>query len=501
MIGADILDEETQRKIADSMSGNFDIGEQDPIEVPAMVGNGGGRDPEQATDELLTPRASQDPTMAMSAPKEQPAQGMPQPPGAPAAAMPPLPQAPAPKKRGFDWSRAFWAAGGGDMASFDAERNRIRDEPYKRQEFEQQQALKQEQLNAYSMQRQKARDAIDPGSKDSLAAQQEFSEIMGGRARQLAEKHPALAAEFEAYAKKAPTMHAIAIEKALKSPRMAEVLRQIDSESRNELAGANLGVKKEALGATMADRSADNSRQWAQVNETKRHNQAVEAHQGEQAHKIHLTSDQQKLVAGITNGINQIANIDKVLPETEGYAKDPNAEIPGMGKSGIISGRVQDLKQMVNSTTDPKYTKWKGTIQRLFSVEKKQFAGVTVTPAEMESLRAMIPDFNRDSEAAIAEKLRNAREFLKTKIENDKGGIKVDANGNPIDPSLILKQFGPGAAASVAGNPVVQEVSGSGGGAGNKPPAPPAGTQPGLVRRNKNTGAQWKWDGADWQAM
>lgn len=244
--------------------------------------HGGDPDPhQQASDELLTPLATQDPSQPMSG-----GDGAPPPmqwktlreapevePQAPLSDMvgdtklgPVMPdsgasditleqraQATRPRE-GFDWSRAFFAAGGGDLSSFDAERNRQRNQPFE-------DALNQEKLNEFSLQKQRARDAVDPGSHTSLEAQKEFTDIMQGRANQLREMgRGTLAAEFDAWAKRAPSMHSIQIANALKSPRMGEVLRAIDSQSRNSLAEANLGVKKEALGATTQDRMSDNAR-------------------------------------------------------------------------------------------------------------------------------------------------------------------------------------------------------------------------------------------------
>ncbi len=257
-----------------------DIGEQDPIKIPDPVK--GGREG-QAQDELLTHRASQDPSQpfSSSAGDDDPPpmqwktlhEAPPVQPQAPLSPMgaPDMPQAgrsdvtmqqraegvqaQQDAGKGFDWARAFFAAGKGDLGAFDAERARRRGEPME-------QALKQEQLNDYSLRKQAARDAIDPGSNASLMAQKDYAELMNGRANQLRQMGWGDAAkEFEERAKMAPTMNAVQISNAMKNPRMAEVLRAIDSQSRNALAEAQLGVHKSQVGATIANMGADNALQ------------------------------------------------------------------------------------------------------------------------------------------------------------------------------------------------------------------------------------------------
>lgn len=459
----------------------FDIGEQNPIEIPDQVGYGQGRDPErQATEELLTPIAAQDPTLSMSAPKQEQVGQAPTPEMPPTRGPSPdmamgarstTPVAPPEKSGGgFDWSRAFFAAGGGDLGAFDADRRDRRDAPARAQKAEQERQLGQEKLNAFSLQKQKARDAIDPGSNNSLAAQREFAELMSGRAKQLAEKHPALAAEFEAYAKKAPSMHAAAIDRAMKSPRMAEVLRQIDSESRNDLAGANLRVKREALRATVADRNSDNTRQREQLNEAIRHNQAVEAATGNRL-TAKIEKDQEKLNEKVA-GLNEQ---DDLLTLAGEQRKKTN--------TGFFNNKLQQgLKYLGLESKD--FDNLESTLAGVTNQIIKLQAGGNVTAGEAARMRQQLPSVDMDEQEfgtkleAVARQIRLKKENAAKQYERKAGGDVRDQA--PIGHELVDKQARPKA---------------------SKPPAPPPGTQPGLVRRNKNTGAQWKWDGADWQAL
>lgn len=461
-----------------------DIGEQDPIAIPPPVARGGRES--QADDELLTHRASQDPSQPLQSqaddadpPPMQWKTLQEAPPVMPQAPLkgigaPLMPQAGAsdvtlqqraemPKGEdsgGFDWSRAFFALGKGDLGAFDAERARRRNEPME-------QALNQEKLNAYSMQRQAARDAIDPGSKTSLAAQQEFADIMRGRAEQLRQMGKnVLAKEFDAWAERAPQMHAVQIANALKSPRMSEVLRAIDSQSRNNLAEASLGVRKQEVGSTIQDRLSDNARQREQLEEQVRHNKAVEANQGNRF-TAKLEKDQEKLNEKVA-GLNEQ---EELLSQV--------AEQKGKVNTGFFSNKLQQGLKYIG-LEDKDFDQLEATLAGVTNQIIKLQAGGNVTAGEALRMRQQLPSPDMD-EPEFNAKLAAVVNQIALKKKNAAKQYERMVGGDVRDQAPI-------------GHELVDKQNGSGG----KPPAPPPGTAPGFQRRNKNTGETWTWDGEDW---
>lgn len=373
-----------------------DVGEQGSLDD-------GPAPDEQETDELLTPRASQDPSQPFASKPAEQAQPQGQPPSQPVQAPMTAPQAPEPQSRGFDWSRAFWAAGGGQLGAFDAERNRMRDAPAKAQREELARQLGQQQVNAFSLQRQKARDAIDPGSKDSLAAQEEFKSIMIGRAKQLAGKHPTLAAEFQAYADKAPSMHAVAIDKALKNPRMSEVLRQIDSESRNDLASANLGVKREALGATVADRNADNQRAAAEFGLKRseldlRHKERADALAAQVAARDDKKAEKIPSDGEVAKHLDRQEALSKI---NEAKALLASGKIRYLGKGAKLANSVLSQAPDALDVRTPEERKFASLVQWIAAPERHELFGGSLTPGESGISDELLASIGRNKESVL----------------------------------------------------------------------------------------------------
>jgi hypothetical protein len=277
----------------------------------------------------------------------------------------------------------------------------------------------------------------------------------------------------------APKLHKVQIDSLADraAKRMGESLRQIDSDSRNDLAAANLGVKKEALGATVADRNADNARQWAQYKvdvakqeEAARHNKAVEDG-GSARVALKHEKDQEKLNATV-GGLNEQ---EELLNQVKEQKKGVN--------TGFFNNKLQQgLKYIGLESKD--FDNLEATLAGVTNQIIKLQAGGNVTAGEAARMRQQLPSPDMDDQE-FSTKLEAVTRQLALKKQNaakqyerkDSGDVRDSA---PIGHELVEKQSQP--------KP-------------SKPPAPPQGTPAGLVRRNKNTGAQWKWDGADWQAL
>lgn len=140
---------------------------------------------------------------------------------------------------GFDWARAFWAAGGGDLGSFDAERAR-------------KQARQDKQIADFDA-RQLVKDGMDPQSSMSRARQQEYAQTMATRA-QIAQDAGMgqLAKMFSEQAQMAPTMSATQIERASQNygGLMKESMSAMDMMARQQLAKQGLDLRQRSTEAT-----------------------------------------------------------------------------------------------------------------------------------------------------------------------------------------------------------------------------------------------------------
>jgi len=93
----------------------------------------------------------------------------------------------------------------------------------------------------------------------------------------------------------------------------------------------------------------------------------------------------------------------------------------------------------------------------------------------------MIPDFNKDSEQTIRDKLQSIREFLATRTNTNMSRLQYDAQGNPIDRSLLTQMLSQQAPTVTSGDPTIQQVSG-------KSLKAPPGAKPGQRKRNPQDG-------------
>lgn len=390
----------------------------------------------------------------------------------------------------FDLARGLtgFAGGPGAIAAYDKAEQERKEAPLK---LEMQRGELADKQAERSTKLKDIRDAMDPGSESSRAAQESFAAINDARAKVLADKNPALARVFAQAAASAQGKTRLQLNNAEAHHKqvMGEILKVIDADARQALAAQGQDTRARGVAAqekvadsTIGDRQADNRLQrekfeWEKTNANK--NNA----------RVHLTGDQQKLIGEMASDLNQVRVMDQILPLAEKYASSAS-NIPGAGKSGILSGPIQSLKSMANPSSDSEYNGFRATVQRLFSVERKTFAGVAVTPQEMVNLAPMIPDFNKDSEKTIHDKLISAREWLKTHTDTNMSRLQYDAQGNPLDQSLLAKMLSEQAPKSTQANPAIRAAAG-------KSPAAPA-ADPAQVGRARKAAAAGNAKAAQW---
>src|SRR5258706_4502168 len=387
----------------------------------------------------------------------------------------------------FALARGLTAFGGGDVGALDRMRQEQRNAPFRAKKDEAELAQMNENLAGKKLSNSKAAEMINPNSAYSKQRQKEHAALMSATAAVLKNipQFHSLASLYESEATGAEGKTAAHLDAS--AERLGKALGQnrqvIDTMAREELAKQMAGQRERGVTAqeklaenTISNTTNDNSMGWSQLREQERHNKEMERVGGLKAGRlgVRFTGDQQKVVGELANDVNQMRIVDQLLPIAEKYSKESN--IPGLGKSGLISGRIQKAKSMLNESSDSEYNKFRGTVQRLFSVERKYFAGVAVTDREMQNLAPMIPDFNVDSEKTIRDKLQSIREFLDTRTSTNMSRLRFDADGNPVDESLLTQMLSQSAPREAANNPILRQKAGG---------IPPPGTTPARAMETK----------------
>jgi hypothetical protein len=241
-----------------------------------------------------------------------------------------------------------------------------------------------------------------------------------------------------------------------------------DMVSAGQRMGENFDIIRKAGAdkAAAAEKATDNARADAQLGETARHNRAMEAKEnGKAGGGLRLFVDQNKLIGEMAKDVLVKGQIEDLTAQIDKWFEASGGKDPR--KTGPISGRKKSLEQTMNETADPEWATWASNLTRLFSEERKTFAGVAVTPQEMENLKPMLPNLKSDSEVEIRAKLQAAKEWLDERETTNMARLQFDATGKPIDRSLLAQMIGEQAKASVGADPTMQKMAG-------KTPAPSA---------------------------
>jgi hypothetical protein len=164
---------------------------------------------------------------------------------------------------GFDWARAFFAGGKGDLGAFDAEQARRRAAPGIRA------AALQEQFDREEA-RQLARAAMDPMSQQSKAKQAEYANEMTARAQMMAASGMNdLAATFAEEAKRASSMSASQIDRSQFGKVFGDALKFSDIQAKREALPAKLAMDERKVAAAELQARNTGAQGWARIQEAK----------------------------------------------------------------------------------------------------------------------------------------------------------------------------------------------------------------------------------------
>ncbi len=362
----------------------------------------------------------------------------------------------------YDWRRALTSLFGGSEGVSQYDRQKLAEAAQRMQE--RQAAQQGKRADATERRAQEMHEALLPKRQAETDALTGKSALLDGRSEASKNARILAAERIKMQAGKMP--EGVAKEHALKMVQLLEsptsITNAVDAQRFARSVGADIS---DMMRGDRQDRAQDEREAMGEARradmEAKRaaHGAAVSAKVNNVAQRVHLTGDQHKLVSEIASGLISGAEIDNLMPVAEKYANEAS-DVPGMGKSGIVSGQVQRAKSMLNATSDPEYNEFASALARLYSVERKTFAGVAVTPTEMENLRPFMPDLKRDSEKSIRDKLRDGRRQLDVILKSRMAQLNYDAKGNPIDPSLIARLLSDVAPEAAAGNAQIRRMRG-----------------------------------------
>ncbi len=321
---------------------------------------------------------------------------------------------------GFDWGRALWAAGGGDLGSFDAQRNREQDRQDK-------------QVAAFDA-KQLARQGMDPQSEISRQRQSEYAQQMQSRAQIAAQSGMGeLARTFAEEAKRASTMSATQIDRA--SQTFGGVLKEsmgaAEMAAKQQLAQQGQQYKQDMLQATIGNQSGRLNLDRAELGERVRHDMATEEHARNTENKaeVKLTKAQQEKLNQEISDLTVASNNMQELLDTK---KKVN--------TGPLAGPAQKLLSKVDLASDD-YVNLRALGARVFNKETKTLAGSAVSPSEWARIAPQIPD-DSDDDRTYELKMRKALEVTKQILEARKKQYQM-LDGKPVDRSVTAQENTP----------------------------------------------------------
>lgn len=155
---------------------------------------------------------------------------------------------------GFDWARALYALGRGNLSEFDAQRNHD-------------QARGDAQAAQFEA-KQIAKEGMDPQSPMSRARQQEYASTMAARAKIAEESGMGqLAKMFAEQAQMAPTMSATQIERASQNygGLMKESIGAMDAMAKRDAIPYNREMKEREIAARELQAKNTGAQGWARI--------------------------------------------------------------------------------------------------------------------------------------------------------------------------------------------------------------------------------------------
>lgn len=376
----------------------------------------------------------------------------------------------------FDLARGLtgFAGGPGAIAAYDKAEQERKEAPLK---MEMQRGELADKQSERATKLKDIRDAMDPGSESSRAAQESFAAINEARAKVLADKNPALAKVFAqaAAGAKGKTRLQLNNAEAHHKQVMGEILKVIDADARRALAERGLDLREDGTRAQQSNAAESRAMRRDALSETNRHNQAMEAN-GAQKIDAKIQGNQDKLNEKI-EGLN---NAEGLLDQASEAKK--NVDV------GPIATRINKLRQYT-PWPDKDFDQLQQTLGSVRNEIKLLKAGKAVTASEEKGLNEELANLEQmQNDPTFEAKLNGMKQRLSGYKQQAVNQYQRKAGGQTVDRSNTAR-------VSTQAQPSLTpgEQAGSA-----PPPAPAPGTPAGAKVRNKRTGETWTWDGAQW---
>lgn len=313
-----------------------------------------------------------------------------------AAAPTPAPVPPAPASNdsggGLDWARGLWAAGGGDLGAFDAERARRAELPFKRQ-------VQQEELAAKQETRQLARAAMDPLSSISKQRQLEYATQMQARA-QIAQQSGMneLARTFADEAKRAATMSATQIDRASGTfgGVLKESLSAADMLAKQELSKQNTDLRQRSTLAQEDMAKQGMGLRWADFN-ARKEERDLRREERQDARDDKKAAAEQKRNDALPPG----AQADEHIMATETLSDLKRAQelLPKVSYIGTGAKTINTILSGAPEALDlrtPEDREFATLVQRIAAPERHKFFGSALSKGEDLVSQELLPGIGKN---------------------------------------------------------------------------------------------------------
>lgn len=276
----------------------------------------------------------------------------------------------------IDFRRGLLSFAGGDVAAYDRRKADWENRGFNRENQDlqlQERRLgiqgKQGDLEDAALQRQNARALIDPTSPHSRQAQQLFQRYLSTLAQAPGVMDSALGKELVSAAQNVPNMSAAQISQAREAydKLFGNTLKAVDTQADAALAAENMDLRRRSTDAQERQAAASMGLSWAEYEERKRHNQAMEGAKNKPA-----------------------------VP--------PQKTISDFNKRGVALKEIQRIKELMNSGKVRYTGKGANALSSLFSVLPGQADLRNKEERELVSLvkRLRAPERNKIYGAALS---------------------------------------------------------------------------------------------------
>jgi len=307
-----------------------------------------------------------------------------------------------PSSGGFDIARGLWAAGGGDLASFDAPRNREQD--------------RQDRQVAAFDQKQLVRQGMDPQSEISRQRQGEYAQQMQSRAQIAAQSGMGeLARTFADEAKRASTMSATQIDRA--SQTFGGVLKEsmgaAEMAAKQQLAQQGQDYKQDMLQATIGNQGQQRAVDWANLGLKQDENQLRHA---ERADALEAKKAAAAEVAGgkLPPGNQTDEHIDAT--ETIKLLRRAKELLPKVSYIGTGAKTVNTVLGGLPDALDvrtPEDKEFASIVQRIAAPERHKLFGSALSKGEDIVSQELLPGISKNKPT-----LKQVLDMMETNVTN-----------------------------------------------------------------------------------